>query len=469
MRRACLFAMGLVVLAACGGGGGEAGSAAPPAAPSGGTARIPLPVAVDESGVPASSDGPVIAFVGVTVVSADQPAHLADHTVVVEHGLITAVAPAGGLAVPDGAVRIDGAGRYLVPGLVDAHVHLVDGDGADTDPLAALAAGVTTLRVMWGDPAHLARRDRIAAGELDGARLFVASPGLEGPSPFWPGSVVVRTDGEARAAARALAAAGYDYLKVYNSLQSGPYRAILDEARGLGIPVVGHVPAALTAELAMTSGQHSIEHFSRVAAEVTTTGAWSGSLDGSRVAAFIERTRLSATFHVPTLTVQTRTRADIAALRSSPAWNWLSPAMRAWLDSPQPQPGPARDVSGPAALRGELLLALADAGLPVPVGTDAGVQYVLPGFSIHEELERYRAAGLSPRAVLKAATLDGAAALGAKNTGRIAPGWRADLLLLAGDPQADPAMLNHRVGVMAAGRWHSQSALLAALEAPRPR
>jgi imidazolonepropionase-like amidohydrolase len=120
-------------------------------------------------------------------------------------------------------------------------------------------------------------------------------------------------------------------------------------------------------------------------------------------------------------------------------------------------------------LRGELLLALAEAGLPVPVGTDAGVQYVLPGFSIHEELERYRAAGLSPRAVLKAATLDGAAALGAENTGRIAPGWRADLLLLAGDPLEDPAMLNHRVGVMAAGRWYSQSALLATLQAPPSR
>lgn len=447
----------LLMLTGCGGSSGS--EQAPPAGVPPPAAGPPPPVIVDESGVPSLSDARRFAITNVTVVPMDREASLPGQTVIVDDGIITQIADVATTSIPPDAVRIDGTARYLMPGLIDMHAHLMTDPGAEHDLVLELAAGVTAVRIMWGFQTHLDWREAIRSGAMTGPSLFVASAGLEGPGPYWPGSVVVETEAGARAAVRHMHAAGYDFIKVYNQLGQGPYVAILDEAHRLDIPVVGHVPRVLTADFAIASGQHTIEHFSRYAPEVTTTGDWSGAIDGSRLEALIERLRLEGTWSCPTLTVQLRSQSQVAGIKSSPLYALVSRPMRDWLDSSLTQPG-GGDRSVEDERRKEALAALVRARVGVVVGTDTGVQYVLPGFSIHEELRHFATAGLSAYETLRAATIDAAAALGTAERGVIAVGLRADLLLLDADPLADVVNVNRRIGVMAGGRWFSQSTLM---------
>jgi hypothetical protein len=450
-----------ILLAGCSGGGdSRSGSPGPPTGPSGSeTPGPPSPVLVDESGVPATSDSRRMAFVNVTVVAMDSSERVAGQTVLVEDRRISEIGDAASVAVPPDAEVLDGEGRYLMPGLIDMHVHLLSDPGAVHDLTVVLAAGVTSVRVMWGMARHLEWRDAIAAGTLVGPTLYVASAGLDGSPPFWPGTIVVDSAERGRAAVRDVAGAGYDYVKVYSRLQLEPYVAILDEANRLGVRAVGHVPLALTADFAISSGQYTIEHFSRFASALTSTGDWSGEIDASKLAALAEQMRQAGTWNCPTLTVQTRSQDQVAQLRANPLFQLLSQPMREWLDSSQPQP-PAGSSARADARRKEVLAALVGSGVRVVAGTDAGVFYVFPGFSLHEELRNLVDAGLSPYRALRAATVDAAASLEASDRGRIAAGQRADLLLLDSDPLADITHVNRRVGVMAGGRWFAQSALM---------
>lgn len=249
----------LALASSCGGGSGGS----QPGWGGGGVAvGPPFPEIVDETGVPPSSTASRIAFVDVNLVSMSDQSIMPEQTVIVEDGIVTTIGDTNDVPIPGVADAIDGTGRYLMPGLADMHVHPITGDDSESDLLLQLAAGVTTIRIMWGGTGHLDWKARIEAGDLLGPRLYIASPGLEGDPPFWPGSVVVTTDAEARAAVQEQAAAGFDFIKVYNQLQLEPYEAIIDEARTLDMPVVGHVPGALTADFAITAGQHTIEHFS---------------------------------------------------------------------------------------------------------------------------------------------------------------------------------------------------------------
>src|SRR5688500_16019243 len=121
---------------------------------------------------------------------------------------------------------------------------------------------------------------------------------------------------------------------------------------------------------------------------------------------------------------------------------------------------PAADRTAEDVTRKRLLKALDDAGIPILVGTDTGVLYVLPGFSIHEELREFANAGLRPYRVLRAATVNAVSALDRSDRGAVAAGMRADLLLLDANPLADVGNVNRRVGVMVNGRWFAQSTLM---------
>ena len=461
MRSICIWlvcSIAAIVLGGCGGGAGSS-EPAPGRGLPGGVVGPPPPIVVDESGVPDHLNSTRVAIVEVAVVPMDRETSIPQQTVLIENGVIQDLGDTRSIDIPADAVVLDGTGRYLMPGLIDMHVHLMTDPGAEHDLIVELAAGVTSIRIMWGFQTHLDWRAAINEGAMLGPTLYVASAGLEGTPPFWPGSIVVDSAAEARTAVRDLESAGYDFIKVYNQLQQEPYLAILEEAKSLDIKVVGHVPRALSADFAIASGQYTIEHFSRFAAEVTTTGSWTGEIDGSKLAALVERIRLGGTWNCPTLTVQTRSQAQVAGLKANPLYPLLSRPMREWLDSTQPQP-PAADRTIEDRKRKEVLVALAEAGTGVVIGTDAGVQYVFPGFSIHEELLNFVDAGLTPYQALRAATVDAATALQVTDRGIIAAGRRADLLLLDADPLVSVKNVNRRVGVMVGGQWFAQSTLM---------
>jgi hypothetical protein len=164
-----------------------------------------------------------MAFVGVTVIPMDSERRLLDQTVLVADGKIAAIGPRAEVTIPDGAHRVDAAGKFLLPGLVDAHAHL--------DSAAALilnvAAGVTLVRNMWGTPLTLHRRAAIERGDRLGPTIVTAGPIVDGEPPVWSGAAVVQTAAEAQATVASQKTAGYDFVKVYNNLSLDAERAEL--------------------------------------------------------------------------------------------------------------------------------------------------------------------------------------------------------------------------------------------------
>jgi len=434
----------------------------------------------EQATAPAASDFPderapsprpeIVAFVGVHVVPMDREGVLRDQTVIVRGERIEAIGPASATDVPDGAFVIEGRGRYLVPGLVDMHVHLSSDAPAyrRNDVWLWPAHGVTTVRVMWGGAGTKALRDSIRAGLVEGPDLLVASPGIDGPGgPWGPFTPPVRTPAEGRAAVREHATAGYDYIKVYNLLDRPTYDAIVEEARAQGISVIGHVPRAVGLYGALDAGQRTLEHLLgfRLLASTASRG---GTLDMERVRELAERSAASGAWHTPTITVDALSRSRAEQIRSSDDIAYVSPGMRDFFASVGYN-GFDEDVARRARENHEAITReILRAGGRILAGTDAGFGWILPGVSLHEELRALVDAGLSPFEALRAATSEAARAAERDDVfGRIVPGLRADLLLVAGNPLEDIGALAESSGTMIRGRWYSRGELHERLEAIR--
>ena len=188
--------------------------------------------------------GQTTAFVGVNVIPMDRERVMRNQTVVVSDGIITQIGDVKKVKVPKDALRIDGSGKYLMPGLVDMHTHLLSDNDEFPDSIAEdelrvmVANGVTTIRLMIGTPEQLVLRARSARGEIVAPTLYCASPHLTGRKQG--NDFVVNTPEEARDAVRKSKQAGYDFIKVTTFIKPEVYEAAVDEAAILGIRVVGH-------------------------------------------------------------------------------------------------------------------------------------------------------------------------------------------------------------------------------------
>jgi hypothetical protein len=198
-----------------------------------------------------------LAFVDVSIVPMDADHVLEHQTVLIRGDRIAALGPAASTRVPDGTTRIDGHGKWLMPGLVDMHVHLDDAD----DGTLYVANGVTTIRNMWGTLGTLATRADYAEGRALGPTVYTTGPILDGKPPTWPGSLAIENAEEAEKEIAAEKAAGYDFVKVYERLGKDAYLGILTAAKKHGLRVVGHVPIAVGLDSVLAAGgQESIEH-----------------------------------------------------------------------------------------------------------------------------------------------------------------------------------------------------------------
>lgn len=398
--------------------------------------------------LPATASG-TIAFVNVNLVAMDTERVVPLQTVVVEEGRISAIGATSEGAIPDGVVQIDARGLYLMPGLADMHVHLLD----SKDLFLFLANGITTIRIMWGFNSVLGWRAEVDNGALLGPKMHVASPGLDGPPGFWPGTVVVRNAEEGRAAVTAQKAAGYDFIKVYSSLSLSAYDAILETAAQEGIRVVGHQPNSVSLEHLIASGGHaSIAHVAGFRRSLINNPALATAMRDADV------------WSGPTITVQMRTFAEATDWQNSSVWRYLSPEFRRWMESSQ-----ARPIGGASQSfhreRNQALRILRDAGAGLLLGTDNGIRVVLPGYSIHEELVHLSDAGLTPFEILRAGTSDAARFLGTSDhEGTVAVGNLANLLLLRANPLEDVRNVSQQAGVMVRGQWLSSTKIQEMLE-----
>jgi imidazolonepropionase-like amidohydrolase len=415
-----------------------------------------------------------LAFVHVNVLPMDTERVLADQTVLVERGRIARIGPSSEVAIPAGTATVDGGGeRFLMPGLCDSHVHLLDPDEL---PLY-VANGVTAIRNMSGEPFHLHWRREIAEGRLEGPTLLTASPTIDGVPPGGTNRVIAVTREQGENAVLEAESAGYDCIKVYSGLPPEAHAGVVDAARRVGLKVVGHLPRALGLEAALAGGQDSIDHAEEYLYAFFASGGFGN--DAEDLSRAVRLTREAGAWVAPNLVAFAaigRQVADARALDAREELRYVDPLRRAqWLTESNRY---LRDFSPDDAGRFEdqltflerLVRELHAAGVPLLAGTDAGVAFgvpfVLPGWSLHEELARLARCGLSPYEALATATVLPARFMGrAAEFGVVREGARADLLLLEGDPLADIGQAARPLGVVLRGRWLPREALAARLAA----
>ena len=436
----------------------------------------------------ARTRAPAVAIRAVTVVDVMDGSLRGKQTVLVAGNRITAVGPADQVQIPRDAELVDAAGRYVIPGLWDMHVHSVNPVGVDTAnrSIAAqdwhfplfLAYGVTGVRNMNDGTADVTLeltntiKRQLAEGSRRGPpRFFSAGPAVDGDPPLGGSKkVVVRTAAEARAVVEQLASHGADLIKVYENVSREAYFAIIDEARRRKIPVDGHIPFRVTPEEAVAAGQRTLEHPEALAAGCSTEAddererfagvladydgppgseklllmqiqhyrALYDSRDPAACASAFETYRHNGVAVTADLLVYhhivhaDQILSDTARLRLVPEAvrrNWAhrldSETTRELQSILRPIPPLELENVRLANKAGVVLLAATDVDIPMGV----------PGLSLHEELVRLVEAGLTPLEALQAATLNPARVLGlADSLGRIEPGKLADLVLLDANP-----------------------------------
>jgi hypothetical protein len=335
-----------------------------------------------------------------------------------------------------------------------------------------VAAGVTTIRNMWGIPEHVTWRSEIARGQRFGPTLVTAGSLIDGDPPDWTGSVVLTNPADAEALVVAQKAAGYDFLKVVNHLTREAYEALVAAAKRHDMLVAGHVTNAVGLAGTFAAHQRSIEHLDGYIAALVPPGTslpspddktWTqvalAKADLARLPKLIEQTLASGAWNCATLIVYGPPPSQRVK------WLALIPAAtRAhWLHNEKTPPS-AEDLAtsrANTAMLGKILAALAAAGAPILVGTDTGQDFVLPGEALHDEIELEVAAGVPRPRVLRAATADAWRYLG-RDDGTIEVGGRADLILVTSDPLTAPLPLVPD-GVMLRGAWLPRSDLEARL------
>lgn len=424
--------------------------------------------------------------------------------VVVREGRIASNDENGAADAPHGVVVVDGAGKYLIPGLWDMHVHSLKTSPQYTHPLL-IANGVTGVREMWGCAGlpdsflacgddierwrtGLADRSQLAPRYIQRSSLPInGENNVPADAPMF---FRARSADEARTLVAHHAADGVDLLKTYTDLSLPAYEALAVQAPKHGLHLAGHLPVRVPLEQALAAGQRSIEHprlflfecYRDVAgfrALPSPMAAYSRSVelqlrlvdehDPQRCAGLMKAMAASDTWWTPTLQVlRMSALAHDRAYREDPRRRYVPYVIRAGLWEPEFEHWAqgAAHASGRNAQAELYRLALDNvgqahqAGVRILAGTDAGDTQVFPGFAMHDDFAELVRAGLTPADVLRAATIDAARFAGTmQDHGSIEAGKVADMVLLDADPLADIRNTRKIAGVFFNGQYLDRAAL----------
>jgi imidazolonepropionase-like amidohydrolase len=421
-----------------------------------------------------------VAFVNVSVLPMTFNGVLEGQTVVTMHGRIHSIGPVDEIEVPNGAIAIDGTGRYLMPGLADMHTHLdIElGDGAN-EAVLWLANGVTTIFNVGDQITPLGEglmdlRDDILDGRRPGPTIYTASIAY-GPDTGARSSHTFTTAAEGRDYVTASKSAGYDFMKVYTSTTPATFAGISDQARVENLGIVGHIPRDVGLNDALSDGLVMVAHLNDFWCRSFDCGA-NQNLLGEAVNPMVRHGAWVATTLALNENFKDMYCGDMVALERfylREWWRFIHPSIvDQWVGLVRGSWNPSGCHQNDAQSSWDFLLwyseELYDAGVPLVLGTDAPPVVGFPGWSLHEEL-RIVGRMMSEYEALTLATSNAGRFLdaylpGVEPFGTVEVGKRADLLLLEANPLDRLRNAKRRVGVMARGRWYSETDLQRGLE-----
>jgi len=433
------------------------------------------------------------------VVDVEHARIIADQAIAIEGDTILAVGPDRSIALKYAAPRtIDATGKFAMPGLWDMHVHfggeqLIDENKALL-PLY-VAFGVTTVRDCAEDisPSVLEWRSGVAEGLLLGPTIYTSGPKLEGYKPLWNGTIEVGTPAEVDAALDRLQAMKVDFVKITdNTLKPDIFLYAVKAAKARGLKTSAHTPYALTIEQAVVGGLNSVEHLDYLIKAGSPQEAYIGAEYAAKKLTYGEASDKFVETFDPIYAAEEYRRLAALGVYVTPTLNesrilayldrddhsrdaslaYIGPGLRKTYEWRVERAAKATPAQVEARHREyelslKVLPMLRDAGIPILAGTDAGYlnSFVYPGEGLHEELERYVEAGLTPQQALYSATITGPAFLGHSNRyGALVPGKASDVLILNSNPLSDVRATREISGVVLHGRWLNRVALDAILD-----
>lgn len=417
----------------------------------------------------ATQQGRPLVLDNVRIVDGSGVPAIENGRIVIDRDRIVRVGPAATIAMPSGAETVDLSGRTVIPGLIDSHFHI------ENDPklaLRQLSHGVTAFRDpgQWNEKFEGLRR-MIAADGIPGPRIFTTGPHIDGENPAYPAdSVVARDAEEARRHAEESVKRGASALKIYYRLPFAGAKAVIDVCQARGIPCTAHLELLDAREL-IAAGLHGIEHITsfgvsllpRSEAEAYRQAVLKSNdarrdgryrvfagadLEGPHAQALYAVLRERKPFLDATLAVfERRLSSSSVSPAPSPGLGGTRLPERATLDLPPVQ------VSGFLKMK-QLTRRVAKEGARVVVGGHTEVPFAGRGEAPWREMELLVESGFSPLEAISAATATAAAFLyRGSELGRLRTGFKADLVVLRGQPDRDVSAIRTVDRVMVAGRW----------------
>lgn len=426
-----------------------------------------------------------LVFRYVTLIDMTNEQPKPNMTVVIEGNRIAAIGK--NIKIPKNAEVVDASGKFLIPGLWDMHTHMFNNisragtNDKDINFPLFIANGVTGVRDMGSDAEDikLARQwnAEIDAGTTIGPHIFISSQIVDGVPTFLPNLLGVKNAEEARAAVRSLKNSGAGFIKVYWNLSPEAYFAIADESKKLGIVFAGHVPFLVSAADVSDAGQKSIEHLTGIVETCSSKEdelrkkEWTPAVGEEMIATYDEKKCLNLfkrfaknkTYQVPTAILHRGMALyDDEGFQDNPSFRYVSKVtLKEWADSPQLNRDHNLKIR---KQRFEWMLEtigkMYRAGVPILAGTDNNNPFVVPGFALHDELELFVQAGLTPMQALETATINPAKYFELTRThGTIEKGKTADLVLLDANPLENIGNTRKIAAVLLNGRYLSRDNL----------